>query len=142
MSAPPACPCSPVGARFPAELRLASGRILGNKALQRYYKQRHRPEAPRDATMRLALENSRAEVEGRMVRKWLGPDSDAEVPRAGRWGATAARAPTVFTKAQKATRADAARSMRVHEDLKFDTGMRHNKTQSRYFRIQNFQWAT
>jgi len=104
----------------------------------RYYKQRHRPVEPKDAKTRLAIASSRTETERRLVRKYLGEEQAALIKTSS--GAFA-RGPSVLTKAEKLARADAGESMRRAADHRLATGLKHNKTQTRYFRIQNFQWG-
>lgn len=128
-------------------MRLASGRVLGTKTMHRFYKQRHRPTAPKDVSVRRAIVNNRVEAEARFIRKWAGGEAATAMVEASvgmgmaEMVATSTIAPSLLSKAEIAARSDAHASRKQHDDHKLKTGLLHNKTQSKYFRIQNFQYG-
>jgi hypothetical protein len=132
-----------------AELKLASGRVLGHRALKTTYKQRRaHTSGPVDETARLAIANNLKEAETRFVRKWVGDEAAALVAAEPTEGFTLARArheapaaAALITTEEKVKREGAAERSRRLERDRLDVGIKRNLIQSKYFKSANYIFA-
>lgn len=91
--------------------------------------------------------NNRVETEARFLRKWAGEEAATAMVEASAgmrmsdMVASHVAAPSILSKAEKDARSDAHASRKQHDEHKLKTGLLHNKTQTKYFRIQNFQYG-